>query len=134
VGKHPAFVVLTQESHRHPMQGYVGGMDGASSYAIVKQGSPDEQFITESVREMAFLPGEVLYTFKGGGGGWGRPIERDPQMVLSDVLDGLVSLDTARDVYGVVLRKNADDHLYIDEEASVRLRKVLRSAQEETDV
>ncbi len=101
VGGHPAYVVLTQEGHRHPMQGYVGGHVGASSYAVVKQGSPDEQLVTESVREMEFHPGDVLYTFKGGGGGWGPPAERDPELVLNDVLDGLVSTDTARNVYGV---------------------------------
>jgi N-methylhydantoinase B len=134
VGSHPAYVILTEEGHRHPMQGYVGGHDGAPSYAIVKQGSPDEQIVTESVREMEFQPGDVLYTFKGGGGGWGPPVERDPEMVLSDVLDGLVSEQTARDVYGTEVRKGSDGRLEIDEAASARLREALRAAQERGDV
>lgn len=41
-----------------------------------------------------------------GGGGWGDPVERDPELVLRDVRDGLVSIAEAARVYGVVL--NAD--------------------------
>jgi N-methylhydantoinase B len=122
VGTNPAFINLTQESHRHPLPGYVGGLDGASSYAIVKQGSPAEQLITESVREMEFQPGEVLYTFKGGGGGWGPPSERDPQLVLADVLDGLVSEQTAREVYGVQLRREDNGDLDVDRQTTATLR------------
>ena len=133
VGKNPAFINLTQESHRHPLPGYVGGMDGASSYAIVKHGGPDEQFVTESVREMEFRPGDVLYTFKGGGGGWGPPTGRDPEMVLSDLLDGLVSKETARAVYGVEFRKGDDGSVEVDEEASDALRSALRFADEASD-
>jgi N-methylhydantoinase B len=121
VGRHPAYVVLTQESHRHPLPGYAGGCDGARSYAIVKHGTPDEQLVTESVREMRFNPGEVLYTFKGGGGGWGSPIDRAPHLVLDDVFDGLVSPTTARDVYGVVVTGDGEG-LSVDEDATTALR------------
>jgi N-methylhydantoinase B/oxoprolinase/acetone carboxylase alpha subunit len=37
------------------------------------------------------------------GGGYGDPLERDPQSVLEDVIEGLVSEGAAREVYGVVL-------------------------------
>lgn len=37
------------------------------------------------------------------GGGWGNPTERDPDLVLRDVRDDVVSAEAARDVYGVVL-------------------------------
>jgi N-methylhydantoinase B len=35
------------------------------------------------------------------GGGWGDPMQRDPDAVLRDVRDGIISSDTAREVYGV---------------------------------
>lgn len=35
------------------------------------------------------------------GGGWGSPLDRDPEAVLQDVRDGLVSVKAAREVYGV---------------------------------
>lgn len=47
--------------------------------------------------------GEVFaYSFQGGGG-FGDPLDRDPEAVLADVLDGLVSPESAREHYGVVV-------------------------------
>ncbi len=53
---------------------------------------------------MNFHEGEVIYAFiSGGGGGYGDPLERDPALVLQDVREGYVSLDAARETYGVVI-------------------------------
>jgi N-methylhydantoinase B len=57
-----------------------------------------------------------------GGGGWGDPLDRDPRLVLDDVLDGYVSRQSAADEYGVVL---AGDEL--DEAATERRRAELRA-------
>ncbi|MDP7651252.1 MAG: hydantoinase B/oxoprolinase family protein, partial [Rhodospirillales bacterium] len=38
-----------------------------------------------------------------GGGGWGDPFRRDPEKIRWDVVEGLLSLERARDVYGVVV-------------------------------
>lgn len=54
-----------------------------------------------------------------GGGGWGRAFERDPQSVLRDVRDGVVSLEAARVVYGVAL---TSDQRGVDAVATGRLR------------
>lgn len=51
-----------------------------------------------------------------GGGGWGDPFTRDPALVLDDVLQGLVSPEAARAVYGVAVGEG------IDPEATARLR------------
>jgi N-methylhydantoinase B/oxoprolinase/acetone carboxylase alpha subunit len=64
-----------------------------------------------------FQPGERFLFLSTGGGGWGDPVERDPALVLEDVLDEYVSSETARDTYGVVI---ADRR--VDEEATARLR------------
>jgi N-methylhydantoinase B len=122
VGEHKALVTLTQESHRHPLPGYVGGSPGASSYAVLRPGRADEVLVTESVLEYQLQPGELIFTFKGGGGGWGRPVERDPQKVLEDVLDGYVSRQTARDVYGVVIGDDASGSAAVDTPATAARR------------
>ena len=49
------------------------------------------------------LEPEHRWAFQLGGGGWGDPLERDPEAVLDDVLDGYVSAEGARRDYGVVL-------------------------------
>jgi N-methylhydantoinase B len=54
-----------------------------------------------------------------GGGGFGDPMERDPNSVLRDVVDGIVSSTKAHEVYGVVL---TDDPLRVDAAASAALR------------
>jgi N-methylhydantoinase B len=44
-----------------------------------------------------------------GGGGWGDPLEREPELVRHDVWQGKVSLEAARGDYGVVLKPNGPD-------------------------
>ena len=57
----------------------------------------------------------------GSGGGWGDPLEREPERVLWDVIEGLVSVDAAKAQYGVVL--NGEEA--IDLAATAALRKQL---------
>ena len=59
----------------------------------------------------------------GGGGGWGDPLERDPAAVRADVQEEFISMKSAREDYGVVLR----DDLSIDQAATDRLRHALKS-------
>ena len=54
------------------------------------------------------------------GGGYGDPLERDPQLVLKDVIDGIVSRQAARETYGVVLKQNEQT---IDLTATENLRR-----------
>ena len=41
-----------------------------------------------------------------GGGGWGNPKDREPELVLKDVIMGLVSIERAKSVYGVNIDAN----------------------------
>jgi N-methylhydantoinase B len=59
----------------------------------------------------------------GGGGGWGDPFERDPDAVLIDVLEGLVSVEAAKQTYGVVIEPTA---MRIDD-AATRLARAGRT-------
>jgi N-methylhydantoinase B len=61
-----------------------------------------------------------------GGGGWGDPLEREPEMVCYDVLCGLVSEQAAKEQYGVVLNK-AGKGFEVDDAATLGLRTELRS-------
>ena len=54
-----------------------------------------------------------------GGGGWGSPKERPPEQVLEDVLDEYVSIDAARELYGVAIDGR---EMKVDEAATARLR------------
>lgn len=65
-----------------------------------------------------FAPGEVISNRSGGGGGYGDPIERDPEAVREDVIDGYVSREAARDEYGVAITDDGE----INREETARLR------------
>ena len=47
--------------------------------------------------------GAVVSSVTGTGGGFGDPLEREPERVREDVLDGYVTVEEARTVYGVAL-------------------------------
>jgi N-methylhydantoinase B len=58
-----------------------------------------------------------------GGGGYGDPLARDPERVLSDVREGFISPASAHDLYGLV----TDQRGGIDAQATCRLRQRLRA-------
>ena len=68
--------------------------------------------------------GAVIRFWEGGGGGWKDPKTRPPEWVLEDVIDEVVSVEAARDVYGVAVRLlDADAGTYeVDEVETARLR------------
>jgi len=88
---------------RWPIKGVAGGHDGAPNRWTVYLDEPGEREETGLGYLLAFEPGGAWSFQLGGGGGWGDPLEREPQAVLEDVLDGYVSVEAARRDYGVVL-------------------------------
>ena len=49
----------------------------------------------------ALKQGDVVRLITGSGGGWGDPKERDRELVEADLRAGLISEETAREVYGI---------------------------------
>jgi N-methylhydantoinase B len=58
-----------------------------------------------------------------GGGGYGDPLERDPELVEWDVREGYVSIEAARRDYGVVIHPGT---LEVDLEATKELRSSMK--------
>ena len=67
--------------------------------------------------------GQRIYHRQAGGGGWGDPLQRDPQAVAGDVRNEKVSAAAARDQYGVVLDETT---FAVDEAATAALRRQQR--------
>jgi N-methylhydantoinase B len=75
---------------------------------------------------MTIRRSEVFRHELAGAGGWGDPLERDPDAVLKDVRNELISLAAAAHDYGVVI----DTHYWkVDEAATQRLRAEIRAAR-----
>lgn len=68
--------------------------------------------------------GEEIHVVTTGGGGWGDPLLREPELVAYDVLCGLVSIEGARRDYGVVVSESEGSFL-VDEESTRELRERL---------
>ena len=67
---------------------------------------------------------EILGKVSGGGGGVGDPFDREPAKVLRDVVHEVVSIEAARELYGVVIDQAT---LTVDEQATRALRKSRRT-------
>jgi N-methylhydantoinase B len=68
---------------------------------------------------------EEWVAITSGGGGFGDPLERDPEAVREDVRNGFVSLKAAKEVYKVVL--NTDPEIFeVDHIATKNLRMKAR--------
>jgi N-methylhydantoinase B len=68
--------------------------------------------------------GDVFRHEQPGPGGWGDPLERDPWRVMRDVRNEFVSLNSAREDYGVVIDV---DRWAVDEASTETLRAQLRA-------
>jgi len=87
-----------ERSHT-PAWGLLGGRDATPPDVVVNPGRPDERHFLKCSR-VPLKRGDVVLTQTGGGGGYGDPAQRDPEAVRLDVVDGFVSPQAARDVYG----------------------------------
>ena len=99
--------------------GSAGGQTGENCHVILRPGTGQEQ--TTGMVSAAMGAGEVLVNCSGGGGGWGNPLNRDPEKVLYDVRNEYISLSSAERDYGVVIDPTT---LTLNEAATVKLRKL----------
>jgi N-methylhydantoinase B len=93
---------------------------------VLNAGTAHELEVKETAFMLPVAAGQRVRFQIGGGGGWGDPLERDPQAVREDVLDEYVSLEGAARDYGVILEPET---LAVDEEATAELRARLRREQ-----
>ena len=83
--------------------GVKGGKAGRPFEVVIDAGGPNEREVDALADAEVVRAGETIRIRTTGGGGWGDPLERDPDLVVRDVRWGKVSTDAARDDYGVVL-------------------------------
>lgn len=96
--------------------GILGGKAGGASRFILNPGT-SRQVDLKNTDILSIGPGDVIHVTCGGAGGWGDPLKRDPAAVLLDHRRGWVSLEHARNRYGVVLLDGA-----VDDDATQELR------------
>jgi N-methylhydantoinase B len=135
-----AYGVAGLENSGH---GMFGGYPGAPSIIALMRKTRVNDLIAEnrSPTDVAALGGDekilpycnfelkesdVLYMRVASGGGYGDPLERDPELVRRDVMNVIVSVEAARELYGVILNGQG---LEVDLEATRQLRAEMRKKE-----
>ncbi len=115
---------------RYPAPGLFGGRPGTAGELILDDGrrpNPKSQIELER--------GHAVHLNLPGGGGFGDPLDRDPELVRADVIAGYVTAEAAARDYGVAVRfTGKEDELVrmpaqwvIDRDATAKLRKKLQA-------
>lgn len=97
-----AHLYLWFERSVTPAWGLFGGAGAVGPDVVVNPDRADEQHLLK-VNALPLAPGAIVELRTGGGGGFGNPLERDPERVRDDVRNRYVSLEGAARDYGVVL-------------------------------
>jgi N-methylhydantoinase B len=97
----------------YPAEGLFGGKPGTRAQFLVN-GEPGNSYGLTQMK-----PGDVVTIDAPGGGGYGNPLERDPEMVASDVMEGYVGLESAKTDYGVAINPETYE---VDEKETKKLR------------
>ena len=110
-------VAYISDGSKNSAKGVRGGLHGTPSqhYKISRNGDRVE---LTNVGVVSLEVGERIVSMTTGGGGYGEPIERNPEMVLHDVNEDYVSMNRAEEVYKVVF----DELGNIDVPATEELR------------
>jgi N-methylhydantoinase B len=125
LGPAARFSVLS-EKNILPPYGVCGGMAGAPNrFFVIRDGQEIEPSpLPGKVSGFPVRAGDLVLLQSSGGGGYGDPLDRDPEAVARDVRDGVVSAEKAERVYGVILDRGSPDG-----EATRRQRDLLRAAR-----
>lgn len=106
-----------------PPRGLFGGADGKPGSITVNPGTDVEQVLPAKISHAQLSVGDRLEIKLVSSAGYGDPALRDPKAVLNDVLDEFISVQQARDQYGVVLDR---DGLQVDEQRTLEFRKSMK--------
>jgi N-methylhydantoinase B len=110
------------DRYRFPIWGVEGGGPGMNQEIVVDEGGQHEHSVGVTVSGERIEPGVKIYTRTGGGGGYGDPMQRDPTLVLDDIIEGYLSEHAAAEQYGVVVTTADDGEKGIDQPATDHLR------------
>jgi N-methylhydantoinase B len=118
----PAMLNRRADRGRFPGKGIRGGKPGSVARLFINPESPNERQAPIAGR-YEFEAGESFMGEGAGGGGYGDPLERDPDAVVRDVAVGYVSREAASSEYGVSLNNDGS----LDHVGTTEMRRRLRA-------
>ena len=112
-----------------PPRGVLEGHNGLVGALWQNPGDPGAKLLNPMVTGVPIHSGDLFRIVAPNGGGFGDPLDRSPEQVREDLLDGFATLEQARDSYGVVIRGEGFA-IEVDEEATLALREEMRATSE----
>jgi N-methylhydantoinase B len=113
-------VSVEGDGHKYAPWGFNGGNSGSvGSLSIRGADQTENKSLPSKLANTETLPGSILQLVGPCGGGYGNPLERDPEKVLSDVLDGFITKEKAFSDYAVVITAAAE----VDYDKTTETRK-----------
>ncbi|WP_096390197.1 hydantoinase B/oxoprolinase family protein [Halopenitus persicus] len=112
-----SFTVLSDRTKNQPWGLFGGHAARAAKYVINPDDDPE---VVSSKSTTKLDPDDVASVQTPGGGGYGDPLERPPEEVLEDVVNGKVSVEKAESEYGVAVDP---EERSVDEAATRELRE-----------
>ena len=109
----PVNLAMQSGRYAYAPEGLFGGKPGAKARFLVN-GEPGNPYGLTHL-----TPGDLVTIDAPGGGGYGDPLEREPEMVEADVAEGYVTLERAGSEYGVVIDRQT---MKVNVEATKKLR------------
>ena len=119
-------ISIHDDRHRSQPWGILGGKPGAVSGKWLIRADGRRTPLESKVDNVKVAPGDRIVFRTAGGGGWGDPLERDPDRVRADVRRKLMSVEVAKRGYGVIL---TGDALVLDAAATEEKRESIRRSR-----
>ena len=107
----------------HPPHGLFGGEAGAPTVNLIRSESGERVLPPMPMKPITLRTGDLYRHVMAGGGGFGDPLEREPERVRADVLDGKVTIEHARAAYGVVLCHDMGREVDVSATQTLRAQK-----------
>ena len=116
-----ALLNVRSDKRDFPPHGLFNGKNGKPSKNILNPDSKHKILPVLMTEVETLNRGDVFRHIMAGGGGYGDPLKRTPELVLKDVIEEKVTIAGAREDYGVVIIKKAEEFI-IDSIATKKLR------------
>ena len=97
------FVTGTFGRHKFLPWGFSGGEDGSKNYFEFEKVNGEKSQPFGKYARYPMNRGDKVYLFTATGGGYGDKFKRDPARVAFDVKNEIITVDQARDIYGVIV-------------------------------
>ena len=122
--------------------GIAGGLPSCTNQFVLKRGSNIQELLAQGeipqnldevqgdlevatgITPTSQAHGDIYHCIGMGGGGYGDPLDRDPALVLRDVVNGLVTAEWAAKTYGVIVTGEPEQ---VDESATAQQREAIRA-------